>query len=542
MTWHGAERPARVTCAGCGRDRQPHSISDTGWICSTCAGKRRPTETCGSCGSDSAVIARNEHGQAICERCYVASRKTPCSSCGFVRRVITRTTSGGPLCRACAPVRPARVCGHCSQVGHHQVYDADGRPLCSRCWKRQEGPCKRCGQVRRVAVRLLAGPVCRSCLEAALADPTACARCGEVRPNAGSDGRVTAICPPCAGLRFRFQCPSCEKFTWPLVKGGTCATCRDHASAKRRVDRLTLDGPLIDYDRQVRAVLDTVPEPNQLVVRRYTRWAVTRPLRQQATTGTTIRTPTTRWALKKVKVAARFTTTASELGLALADITQTHLDSWLAEFPSHRPALRAFIYWCRAHGYLAAELEVRAASSRDLRRTLDDDARLELAQTLLRPLKGDDDPVARLAALLVLLFGQKTTDIAATPTTAVKITSPSRVELLLGATAIRLREPLAGLARNIATAATDLGSPWLFPSRQTGSHLSAERLSERMRTLGLPSLVLARNAARAALAERVPAPLLADRLGLSISAASQWAKAMGAARGTYAGLRTGGQL
>ena len=165
-----------------------------------------------------------------------------------------------------------------------------------------------------------------------------------------------------------------------------------------------------------------------------------------------------------------------------------------------------------------------------------------MAQTLLRPLKGDDDPVARLAALLVLLFGQKTTDIAAAPTAAVKITSPSRVELLLGATAIRLREPLASLARNTATAATDLGSPWLFPSRQTGSHLSAERLSERIRKLGLPSLVLARNAARAALARRIPAALLADRLGMSIIAATQWAKGMGAARAIYAGLRMGGQL
>lgn len=206
-----------------------------------------------------------------------------------------------------------------------------------------------------------------------------------------------------------------------------------------------------------------------------------------------------------------------------------------------RPSGR-FIDWSRTHGYVAAEVEVLAASSRELRRTLDDDARLELAQTLLRPLSRKDDPVARLAALLVLLFGQKATDVAASPTNAVRIAASGRVDLLLGVTAIRLREPLAGLARDAAGAATDLGSAWLFPSRQTGSHISAERLSEQMRKLGLPPLLPARNAARAALAERVPAALLADRLGMSISAATQWAKAMGAARGTYACLRMEGQL
>lgn len=126
-----------------------------------------------------------------------------------------------------------------------------------------------------------------------------------------------------------------------MVKGGTCAPCRHRANAQRHATRLDQDAPLDNYDRQVRALLNAVPEPNQLIVRRYTRWAVTKPLRQKTATDTVVSTETTRWPLKKVKVAARFTAVASELGLPLADVKQTHLDSWLAEFPSHRPALRA---------------------------------------------------------------------------------------------------------------------------------------------------------------------------------------------------------
>jgi hypothetical protein len=91
---------------------------------------------------------------------------------------------------------------------------------------------------------------------------------------------------------------------------------------------------------------------------------------------------------------------------------------------------------------------------------------------------------------------------------------------------------MASLARNVAAAATSVGSPWLFPSAQTGSHLSAERLAERMRSLGVPHLLLVRNAARASLAEHMPPAMLAAR----------WSTAVGAARGVYAGLRMGTSL
>jgi hypothetical protein len=513
VTGTATKRPARVTCTGCRRDRTPHGVSETGWICSTCAAKRRPTEPCSTCGREALVIARNADGRGICNRCYIASRKTPCSVCGAVRRVITRTATGDPLCRACAAAtKPPRECVQCSRVGDHQVHDSTGRPLCHRCWKRQEQPCARCGVTAAVAVRFVAGPICTACLHAALAAPTTCGQCGAVRPDVGPDNTGSTICPPCAGLRFKFQCPSCQKFTWPLVKGGSCGQCRDDATAHRRAERFSVTPTLDDYDRQVQSLLDAVPDPARVVVRRYARWAVTRPLQHKLATGKISSRGSTRWPMTKVKVAARFTAATSELGLALADVTQTHLDSWLAEFPSQRPALRAYVRWCARHRYMSSDLQVLAASSRDLRHTLDDDTRLALAEGLLRPPESNDDPSARLAALLVVLFGQKTTDVAATPTNAVRTTQSGHVELLLGYTAIRLREPIASLALDTAAAATRLGSPWLFPSTQTGSHLSAGRLSERMRKLGVPHLLLARNAARAALAEHMPPAMLADRL------------------------------
>jgi hypothetical protein len=56
-------------------------------------------------------------------------------------------------------------------------------------------------------------------------------------------------------------------------------------------------------------------------------------------------------------------------------------------------------------------------------------------------------------------------------------------------------------------------------------------------TVGLACVLPGRNAALAARAAEVPPALLADKLGLSMSAAVMWSKAVGAARADYAGLR-----
>ncbi|WP_173037992.1 hypothetical protein [Phytohabitans flavus] len=89
---------------------------------------------------------------------------------------------------------------------------------------------------------------------------------------------------------------------------------------------------------------------------------------------------------------------------------------------------------------MPAELDVPASISREQRAMLDDEGRLALAQRLLRDQL--DDPPARLAAVLVLLFGQRITRLAALDVNAVTVTD-SRTTLTLAVTPIRLREPLA---------------------------------------------------------------------------------------------------
>jgi hypothetical protein len=294
--------------------------------------------------------------------------------------------------------------------------------------------------------------------------------------------------------------------------------------------------PTLDrYYRRVDELVASVPEQVRLVVRRDVRWAVTRPLQQRVDAGATVTPQLVDWPLERARVACQFTAAIATRAARLADVSQSQLDAWIAELPSHRPALRAFVRWAVRHDYLPAGLDVLAASSRDLRAAMDDDERLGLARHLLRD--RTDDPPARLAAVLVLLFGQRVTRVTVLEVDAVTVDDDGRVTLALSETPVRLREPLAGLALQVADAARGRGSPWLFPSSQGHRPLSAERLRERIGRVGLKRVLEGRNGALAALASQVPPALLADQIGLSLSGASNWSKATGSARGEYVGLR-----
>jgi hypothetical protein len=63
----------------------------------------------------------------------------------------------------------------------------------------------------------------------------------------------------------------------------------------------------------------------------------------------------------------------------------------------------------------------------------------------------------------------------------------------------------------------------LFPGRRRGQHLGAEALARRIRQHGIEPRQ-SRNRALAAWAAELPAPVLADILGLHVTTAEQWAQ------------------
>lgn len=76
-------------------------------------------------------------------------------------------------------------------------------------------------------------------------------------------------------------------------------------------------------------------------------------------------------------------------------------------------------------------------------------------------------------------------------------------------------------------------TPWLFPGQRPGQHISADRLGLRLIAVGIQP-GQARSTALFALAEEVPAAILARMLGIHIQVAVQWQKASAGDWAAYA--------
>jgi hypothetical protein len=205
------------------------------------------------------------------------------------------------------------------------------------------------------------------------------------------------------------------------------------------------------------------------------------------------------------------------IDVALGQTGPKVLSGVCTEYPTfERGRLSAvwFVLWAAQHGYCPADLDVPYQESSDTRPTMDDQQRMALATRLLHDSALDASD--RLAGCLVLLFGQITTHIARLQIDDMLIIDGS-VALRLGRSPLRLREPLASLVVALIGQARAAGRPWLFPGMYQRP-MSTDRLRARLRAIGLRP-ALARNGARAALAADLPPALLADKLGLSITAA-----------------------
>jgi hypothetical protein len=125
-------------------------------------------------------------------------------------------------------------------------------------------------------------------------------------------------------------------------------------------------------------------------------------------------------------------------------------------------------------------------------RALTQDQRLAWLRELLG---GDSESLShRVAGILLLLFAQPLTKIAALPTSAITITD-NDVRISLGHEPIPLPPPFAHLLASymhnrphLRTAGGLATSPWLFPGIRPGRHLQPQELRVRLAQLGIDPL------------------------------------------------------
>jgi hypothetical protein len=122
---------------------------------------------------------------------------------------------------------------------------------------------------------------------------------------------------------------------------------------------------------------------------------------------------------------------------------------------------------------------------------------------------------------------------------AVKLDHDHGVWIKLGRHPTRLRPPLSKLLLELANRPTtgvvsnDTDSDWLFVGQRPGRPLSEVRMSVRLRALGFP-LRAARSTTLLHLAACIPAPILADLLGIHPNTANEWVSVAGGRWSSYA--------
>ena len=556
------------TCSSCGREKQrAHALTSEGPVCSRCYHRGREHE-CVQCGRRTAEarVADRAAGTSICYRCWVPPT-VACSGCGRMRPCARGSASGRPVCGTCRAHRQRRrTCAVCERtVAIHTTLPLGA--VCGPCYRRlrrNPASCASCAQTRPlVGIREDGGPVCGPCSGDGrnwichgcgrvdlLIGATQCLTCTTTaRVHAlltGPDGHIATQLTGVA--TFLLHDNTAEQIQHIIYGAGWMKLLADLVATGNPITHEVLDAlPPDNRVGHLRSILvhtgalDTQPEglesldpwlksllgglsPGTVaVLRPYAYWSVLPRTRHRAARlGGTASAP--KYARVRIETAAHFLTWLNDNDRTLADATQHDIDTWIDGGATTCRRVRDFLRWAHARG-LSADLHVHWLGREGRpRNVLDDDERWGLLRRCLR----DDSLTLRLrvAGALVLLYGQIPTRIVELTVDNVTSTDTDTY-LQLKDQPVLLPPPLAMLTLQLADRSTHEQptgpTAWLFRSNRPGSHLYPGRLSTGLnQKLGI-FVRPGRGAALAGLAADLPAPVLAELLGLSITTAIRWA-------------------
>lgn len=544
---------------------------------------QRPTGTCGRCDRRPVVIVRLSVGDDpdLCHTCW----KGPVVACQRCRRVrpCRGERSGTMLCAGCTP-RPKRTCGYCGARRVVATTWAAG-PACSSCyraWHRAKADCGSCGDRRRVLPYLgfdqpvcapcagaPPGPVCAACgNEDWLYRDGRCARCvlavrlGELlggpaeRAAQGLEPlfEVLAAAQPPEGIIGWLRPTQRAAELLGALGNGQLALAHDrfdalaHAgtSANQLQALLVAIGSLPERDPQLarlefqlHAYLDSIDDTaRRQLLGGYARWRLLRRARTASDHGG-LSADQRHSATAKLRAAGRLCDWLAAADLRIDDLDQGLLDTYLIDHPTQRDLLAGFLTWAH-HQRRIARLDLYHQTRPISGVPTPQDRRWALARDLLHD---SPRPLAhRVAALLVVLFAQDAARIAALTTSQVTITA-GRVRLHLGDTAIDVPTPLDQLVADLVAQRVPLGrvkaagpDPWLFPGRHPGRPAHPVTVRHWVSACGVSPIQSHRASALIDLAGQLPAPVVAELLGIAIGTAVTWSTLAGRPWGQYLGL------
>jgi hypothetical protein len=500
-----------AVCDSCGRLRPCVGAAGDRPICKACL--PRATAVCARCGQDRPPAARWQEGP-LCDPCYGAAlrHQGQCVSCGQRRRLVTPPGPSATTCADCAGLPITHACTDCGV--EDKMFE--------------KGRCARCSLRRRVLERLCAadGAVpgeLAAVTEAIIATPCPTSALNWLRTGAGA-----AVLTDLVAGHVALSHQALDDHPRPRAADYLRHILTAHGVLPARDEQLTRTQRWLD------TLLTTISAPDQRrLVQAFATWHVMRRLRRGATTHTRARTYTAHAQLN-IKHAAGFLAWLTERGRTLAECRQTDVDQWLTATPSGYYA-REFLAWAADHGHCQSFTLPRPP--RRLGTASDPDQRWEIVSRLLHD--NTLHLIDRVAGCMVLLFGQQQSKIAEMTIDQISQTGDT-VTIRLGRHHIPVPDPLGELLLQLihdGKSHVGIGSPthtrWLFPGGLPGRPITASRLAERLRAIGIPTRA-ARRAALTDLAAQLPAAVLADLLGLHPTTAVKWMNQAGADWSRYA--------
>ena len=462
-----------------------------------------------------------------------------------------------------------RACWECGST-NRLTQLALGCRICVACRRRRHyhpEPCPRCDTVRPLAWPLDKMIVCASC--AGVASIFACYECGrEDHPYGFSrcarcflrERLTELLTDPTTGQIHQRLRPVFDELTnserpqtvlwWLRKKPGTgpqllrdmaCGasdishdTFRDLPSNRAHDylrSLLVAVGILAPIEIRIERMLPWIEDvvaglstEDAALIRRFAHWHVLRHMRTASHENRLTKSMTDA-CRRRVRVALELLVFLRTHDASPATATQDMLERYQALIRRPLTHEYAFIVWLR-QSRINTTLRITDAPRTPPSVTVSDAQRWDAVERLLH-----DDAIrryTRIAGLLTLLFAQPLSRIVALRTSQVTVNEDDTVNVVFGAVPVRMPPRLDDLIREHVEhrgeepyASRHAG--WLFPGGMPGYHLTTENIRSQLVAIGIKPYEN-RKAALFQLAGDMPAPVLAELLGITNKNAADWAQ------------------
>lgn len=281
--------------------------------------------------------------------------------------------------------------------------------------------------------------------------------------------------------------------------------------------------PIEQMERWLEDRLEPLRPDDAGLIGRYARWHLLRHLRRSAERAGLSKSATY-GARSKINAAIRLADWVAGQRTTIEKLTQPQLEAFLEEHPGGRNTQQSFIAWLgRTRANTSVAIPWRTGALPEI--VVADADRWEHIDRLLHEAR--ISLYARIGGLFTLLFAQPLETIVAMRADQITLTDDGRVLVAFDSVPVEMPPGVDELIRDHlhqrgtpSIARTDHG--WLFPGRHPGRHLVRETFRGKLVAHGIrPGH--SRHAAMFALAGQVPAPVLAELIGIADKTATKWA-------------------